>query len=491
MINQGLLRDADTRTYGAPDLLVRSDELQRLFPDAITAESASLAAPDLGSERWHYRVVDIKFTTLGLLVGGQLDNAESAPAYKAQMFVYNRALGRLQGYLPPEGHLLGRGWRQTVKGQTYRGTNCTERLAPVAQDYSLSSGRSLAEAVHAASHWVRRARSEGASWVVLPEPSVDELRPNMANEEDSPWHAAKQRIGQELRELTLLWQVGVEKRRGANEAGVFRWTDSACTSHNVGVTGPKQGPTLQAILDVNLSDNGAPVRPDHIHTAEDEWRPEPPLEFYVDFETVEDLNDDFSRIPQKGGQPLIFMIGCGHIENGEWQYACFTVDELTEACEAAIIDAWFKHLTAVRQRLDPDGDEPRLFHWSHHEPTWLETQYNSAKARHAGNDWPSPRWFDFYTRLMTAEPVVVRGAFEFKLKPVTKAMHELGLVETLWEEGPTDGLGAMVGAWSCAKEAGEHGCMLNETELMQEIIRYNEVDCRAMMEIISYLRQHH
>ncbi len=491
VIHQGVLRDADTGTYGAPDLLVRSDELQRLFPDAITAEAASLPAPDLGSGRWHYRVVDIKFTTLGLLVDGQLDNAESAPAYKAQLFIYNRALGRLQGYLPPEAHLLGRGWRQTLKGQTYRGTNCMERLAPIAQDYSFSSGRTLAEAVRAATDWVRRVRCEGSHWTVLPEPSFDQLRPNMKNDEDSPWHAAKKRIGQELGELTLLWQVGVEKRRGANEAGVFRWADSGCTPHNVGVTGPKQAPTLQAILDVNCSNDGAPVWPDHVHTAEDEWRLEPPLEFYVDFETVQDLNDDFSLIPEKGGQTLIFMIGCGHIENGEWRYACFTVDELAEACEATIIDAWFEHMEAVRQRLNLDDDEPRLFHWSHHEPTWLETQYNSAKARHPRNDWPSPRWFDFYSRVMRSEPVVVRGAFDFGLKEVANAMHHHGLIETLWKDGPTDGLGAMVGAWSCATEAAERGCTLSETDLMQEIMRYNEVDCKAMMEIIRYLRQHH
>jgi hypothetical protein len=92
---------------------------------------------------------------------------------------------------------------------------------------------------------------------------------------------------------------------------------------------------------------------------------------------------------------------------------------------------------------------------------------------------------------MTAEPVVIRGALDFSLKPVTKAMHELGLVETLWEDGPTDGLGAMVGAWSCATEATERRCTLSETELMQEIMRYNEVDCKAMMEIIRYLRTHH
>ena len=243
VIHQGVLWDAETRTYGAPDLLVRSDELRWLFPAVITSEEAQMPASDLGGEPWHYRVVDIKFTTIGLLADGQLDNAESSPAYKAQLFTYNQALGRLQGYLPPQGYVLGRGWRQTLKGKAYRGTNCMDRLAPVAQDYSFSGGRSLADAVSTATDWILRVRREGSNWVVLPEPSVDELRPNMSNEEDGPWHAVKQRIGQELDELTLLWQVGVDKRRGANEASVFRWTESTCTPHNVGVTGPKQAPT--------------------------------------------------------------------------------------------------------------------------------------------------------------------------------------------------------------------------------------------------------
>lgn len=275
------------------------------------------------------------------------------------------------------------------------------------------------------------------------------------------------------------------------EGGVCSWTESACTPHGVGVTGPKQAPTLQAILDVNRSNDDPPIRPDRIRTAEEEWRPEPSLEFYVDFETVQDLNDDFSRIPEKGGQPLIFMIGNGHIEHGEWQYVCFTVDELTEACEATIIDAWFEHMESVRQRLDPGGEEPRLFHWAHHEPTWFETPYNSAQVRHPEKHWPTPRWFDFYARVMMAEPVVVRGALDFGLKPATKAMHELDLVETLWKDGPTDGLGAMVGAWSCATEADERRCTLGQTELMQEIMRYDEFDCKAMMEIFRYLRTHH
>ena len=87
----------------------------------------------------------------------------------------------------------------------------------------------------------------------------------------------------------------------------------------------------------------------------------------MDFETVSDLDDDFSQIPEKGGQPLIFMIGCGHVEDGSWQWSCFIANELSKSFEAGIIDAWFAHMVEVKRRLNPDGHEPWVFHWSHAE----------------------------------------------------------------------------------------------------------------------------
>ena len=50
---------------------------------------------------------------------------------------------------------------------------------------------------------------------------------------------------------------------------------------------------------------------------------------------------------------------------------------------------------------------------------------------------------------------------------------------------------AMVGAWWCANEATRLGCSLLGLELMQQIRAYNEVDFKAMMEIVRYLRERH
>lgn len=489
VIYQGVLRDAEARTYGAPDLLVRADVLHGLFPRNVTAAAATVEAPDLPGLGTHYRVVDTKFTQLQLAAGGELGNSGSAAAYKVQLHIYNRMLARLQGCTAPESFVLGRGWEQTRRGVTTRVHNCMDRLGSVAKDYASLSGGRLEDQANAAISWIRRVRTEGHEWLPAPEPGVDELRVN-AKADSAPWSNAVAQILAKTEDLTQLYWVGVEKRRQANRAGITRWTDPAVTPASVGVGGGTMAPRLQALLDVNRDHDGAPLRPTRVQASRDEWITPPPVEFFVDFETVSSLDDDFAKIPERGGQELIFMIGCGHIEDGEWRFQCFITPDLGEPEEARIIDEWIAHMHEVRDRLAP-GMDPRVIHWSPAEETWLETAWYAAVKRHPEKNWPHPNWFDFLTRVVQQEPVVVRGAHGFGLKAVTKAMHALDLIDIDWDDGPTDGLGAMVGAWWCAHEAKRLGVLMFDLELMRQIRAYNEVDCRAMMEIIRLLRVRH
>ena len=514
IIYQAVLWDAHNLNYGSPDFLIRSDVLRCLFLGSISEEEASTSAPDLGGSGWHYLVVDTKFTTLHLNAGGtELANEGSAPAYKAQVYIYNRMLGRLQGFEPPESYLLGRGWQRRQSGVTHRGTNAMGILGPVPQNGTVANQILIGNATEEALRWIRRVRTKGKDWQLLPEPSVPELYPNMSNADDaglvldispaelepglgeeesgSQWMGVKKWLAGELKELTQLWQVGVGKREEAHGTGIYRWDDPRITPKAVGVAGPKTGPTLAQLLAVN-NDDGPLVRPVRIDKTRDEWHPTPGVEFYVDFEFCTDLNDDFSKLPEKGGQPLIFMIGCGHVENGEWQFKSLVTKSLSQEEEVRIIREWVGHMCSVRDRLDLENDTPRIFHWSAAEPTALNNAYNSAKARHQGNaDWPELDWYDFLTKVMREEPVVIRGALGFGLKAIANAMHSHGMIETNWADTPVDGLGAMVGAWRCDEEARKKGVPMNQLPLMVEIARYNEVDCRVMMEIVRYLRANH
>ena len=50
----------------------------------------------------------------------------------------------------------------------------------------------------------------------------------------------------------------------------------------------------------------------------------------------------------------------------------------------------------------------------------------------------------------------------------------------------------MVGAWWCQDAVAQgRAIRLMDVDLMKEIRDYNEVDCKAMMEIVRYLRESH
>lgn len=484
IIYQGVLHHAESETFGAPDFLFRSDILASLFPGSLAPAGAATRAPTLGAGPWHYVVVDAKYTTVHLNAAGTLGNDGSARAYKGQLYIYNRALAAAQGFSPEQAFLLGRGWQQDSKGGG-RGANAMERLGPVAMDDAARVQ------VDAAVDWARRVRAEGVDWTALPVPSVNELWPNMSETGDFPWHTAKATIARELGEITQLWQVGLAGRTHAHRQGITDWrTPGVSAAATFDVKGPATEPLLDALVAVNHDPNGPPVRPDHVAAAEGEWRPVPPIEFYVDFETVSSLNDDFSKIPEQNGRPLIFMIGCGHVDDERWVFRSFVAEALTEDAEARVIDDWLAHMAAL-ERSTGSGEPAHVIHWSPAETAHFETAYNSAQERHADKEWPALAWFDFLKRVIRAEPVVVRGSLSFGLKPFAKALLAHGLIETSWGDSQLDGLGAMTGAWAAADEARGQGVRLIDIALMQEIARYNEVDCKTMMEIMRYLRANH
>ena len=97
IIHQGVLRNPQTRTYGAPGMGAAKLKLDK---------------------KWHA--------------------ANDHLAYMVQTFLYSEALGRIQGYHTPTSYLLGRGWS---KGTNDCGsTNCMDRLASVPQDHEVRGG---------------------------------------------------------------------------------------------------------------------------------------------------------------------------------------------------------------------------------------------------------------------------------------------------------------------------------------------------------------
>jgi hypothetical protein len=477
ILHSAVLCHEPTRTFGMPDLLVRSDYLSQLVDQhplaGVRSYQPSDPAPILANG-YHYLVVDIKYTSLHLRADGiHLLNQGSIPAYKGQLYVYNRALAAVQGYDPKYAFLLGRRWSYTTKGEEYSGNSCFERLGAVA----FSGVDQLTIALtNAAVAWRRRVVTEGAQWDPY-QPHLPELYPNMSNTADWPWNKAKRDIAESIADISLLWMCGPKNRTLAHEAGVFRWDDPKCTPELLGIQGDFTGPILEAILSAQCSEQV--LNPAHIAL------PEAQTKLWVDFETRNNVFDDFSNMPAVEGRTIIFMIGIGYqdAETREFVYRDFTLKAFTEAEEERIC------LEAARY-IEGFGAGVSLRHWSHHEPTcWnsVVSRYERLYELWANVD---AEWTDLL-REFRGQRVGIKGALGYGLKAVVRALHAQGLIKTSYQSSEVgDGSDAMVLAYRAEKEAGEQGLTVRQTATMRSIIEYNRLDCLVMMELEQAIEKH-
>jgi len=491
-ILQGVLWNPENRTFGMPDILVRSDWINQITDkDTIERIEEKKKATALDGS-YHYRVIDVKFTTAKLnSAGTQLLGQHSQKAYRAQLAIYNEALSRLQEFTAPKAYLLTKNWNSTKQGQKFKGKHSLEQLATVDFSGLDSEFYGLAEE---AINWHRRVRSEGADWEVYPEPTRPELWPNCTNDQNFPWGKAKSEIANELQELTTIWQIGLKQREIAHSNKIFKRDDKNLNPQTIGITTEKRSKVVKAIVDINRDSNPEIVSPSKIDNDIGYWKNKPKLEFFVDFESVNNIDDDFSKFPYSNSEGQIFMIGCGH-ENadGNWEITVFTANDLSLAEESRVIDEWLKHMRKTTDNMLGKGSElPRIIHWSKAEVSLMRAAKKNMEKRNEKipEFWEKLPWLDFLP-VVKEQPFVVKGAFGFGLKAIAKNMFKHGLIETSWGDGPTDGLGAMVGAWYCDKQVEGTDKSMRSISYMKEIEEYNKVDCKVMWEIINYLRNNH
>jgi hypothetical protein len=499
VIYQGIVRNYKNKTYGIPDLLVRSDWLSEIYtqvnykPYEIKKDKSKSKGKGKGKDKikgkdsdYHYVVIDIKFKTLNLKADGlHLLNDGPIKAYKAQLCVYNQALGEMQGYLASTAFIMGWKWKYTSMGREYRGNNCFDRLGLISY---IGSDKEYAIETKKAIDWINKVRQESHTWDLskLPLP-CDELYPNMCNRYDYPYHTIKKKFAEDIKEITMIWKCGVKHRREAHQNGIYSWDDIRCTPQALGIGGDFTTTIVNKILEAN-NRSESNIVPRYIKNNYDDWKNRKQLEFFVDFEMTCSVFTEFDDLPNSGGESLIFVIGIGHIDTdtGEWIFKDFTVDTLDNRGESIICEQFCNYITSL-QRKYGCFEDPFLYHWSPAEPSaWKRVVRKHSQLK------SDLVWSDML-KLFHEEPIGIKGCLNYSLKTVAKAFYKHGYIKTTWDTGSScsDGAGAALGAYKIDKETRKMGVSFKSSPLTEEIIKYNEVDCRVLQEILYYLRDNH
>lgn len=413
-IYQGVLHDWDNKTFGSPDFLVRSDYLHKLVKTSpLKKEEWEIKAPNLfdvlpcetfpfqrskftkkkfwkkkyaEQPKYHYVIVDVKYSTLKMRTDNiHLTNSGNMAVYKAQMYIYQRALAKLQGYDPKCTYLLGRNWSMVKMGTKHYGKGPFEKLGSI-NFHDDKLDKPIIAKTEEAVKWIRKLRTEGMFWTLYPKPSVYELYPNMANKQDAAWHEKKKELAEKIHEITNVWYCGVKQRKRAHDIGITEWSDPELNAEKMGFKKRKTdsdklrlGDVVDKILDINRQNDDL-VRPDIIYNNIRNWQTsdesiETPIEFFVDFETIHDAAAStadnnvngltastfgLSECSKSIAKDMIFMIGVGWVEhvddsnsnnnNKIWQYRNFTAEKMTFEAERKILNDFYNLIKTVFDR---------------------------------------------------------------------------------------------------------------------------------------------
>ena len=502
IIYQGVLHDYENKIFGIPDLLVRSDWLNKLFNTSVINQpinSSTNIEPSNSINKWNYRVIEIKNNILNLNADGKTlrNSTKNTLCGKGQLYMYNKILGKIQNYTPSKSYILGKSTIYKKDLILYKG----DSFDRVAHINFKSNDKFIRNKTALAIKWIRDVRSKGHSWKLFPA-SRDELKPNMCNNDDK-WQFIKTQIANTQNDITSLWMCGINNRKCAEHNGVKNWrTHKNLTSEHLGITGDKTANTLQLILDYNqdplilephIPYNELPneylIYPKKIKTKLFKWRTHQPLEFFIDFETISNaivnLNKDSpDSIHDKFTGSLIFMVGVGYILNGEFKFECFIANGINPNSEYKIMIDMHNFIYNMSKKYS-SVPSPRIWHWSHAEKTF----YNETMCRHTiDNKQILSNWCDML-KIFKDEPIVTRNALNFSLKNIVGAFNSHGFININYKDSKvSNGLDAMCLAYN---EYVTNKLNFSTSSIINDIKHYNEIDVKSLHEILKYLRNNH
>ena len=480
IIHSAPVKNFKNNTKGVIDLLVRSDYLNNLIEECpLLPEETTIKASNLNG-KYHYVVIDIKFSTLPLKSDGRhILNSGSYPAYKAQLFIYTEAINEIQGYMSNYAYILGRRWRYTQKNINYSNFSCMNKIGVI--DYK-TVDKEYIDKTKKAINWVRDVKQNGHKWSVSP-PSRNELYPNMCKD-SGKWQKEKAKIAEDLGEITNIWYCGVKNRDIGLKNNIKNWKDPNCNSSNIGIKGVR-ATIIDQILNINRQDD-IKILPEKIIKNLFDWRLVS-NEIFVDFETITDIFSSFSELPKQKSSDMIFMIGVYYKNNKkEWSYKNFICKKPTYEEEYRIMDEFNSFITSQKN--------PKIWYWCAENKFWKRSEnrqydlslHNKKQTKNIVDNWKVHNWTDM-CELFKQEPIIIKDCFKFGLKSVSSAMKKHGFIETQIDSECNSGMSAMVLANNCYKTNPKP----EKSDIMKDISVYNKFDCKVLYEMLNYLRNNH
>lgn len=198
--------------------------------------------------------------------------------------------------------------------------------------------------------------------------------------------------------------------------------------------------------------------------------------FYVDFEYINSFH--FKRDFSRADTNHLYLIGVLYEKDNNWLYKAFVPKQIDY--ESHLSSYEVQNIRDWIDFMDSFGTPYCVMNWSTAEQSMLASlskQYNFELET-------TIEWIDLLKLFKTTINFVCDGMKTYSLKDVAKSMYKLGFIKTLWNDNIMNGLEANI---LLIPNFIKEDYVLQKCDSLSDIIDYNEIDCRVMMELFEFV----
>ena len=317
--------------------------------------------------------------------------------------------------------------------------------------------QSLFYKMNEAYKWVHDLRENGRSWDLF-NPTRHELLPNMKHGSTYGYKRIIQSIISKNDELTSYNDITLEKRndyfiRNIPIEDALRESGKPFLKSVIELRGTKK-------VSCDISKLVIPKK----------------RIFYVDFEYINSFH--FKRDFSCADTNHLYLIGVLYEQDGNWLYKAFVPKQID--CEPHCSSYEVQNIRDWIDFMESFGTPYCVMNWSTAEQSMLASlskQYNFELDTDI-------EWIDLLKLFKTTINFVCDGMKTYSLKDVAKSMYNLGHIKTSWNDNVMNGLEANI---LLIPNFIKGDYVLEQCDELSDIIDYNEIDCRVMMELFEFV----
>lgn len=439
-----------------PDFIIHKDIFFEIFNKIIFPESVSENIPE-------YIIFDLLYKKISFNSNkSDILNDGSIFYHKCKLFIANDCLYNKNKL----GFFIAKEYKHINKI-----LNKKENIGyfPFLNDHKIKIKESI--------DWLHKLNNNYNDWIIYPKPSINELYPNL-NIKNIHWNEEKKRLGELIKEITLIWNISYSKRCILLQKGITKWDDPLLLSniYPYKIKENKRKYIQDKIIHINQQDS-IKISPrkiknikfiDIIKNKQNSIILD--IESILDLKEKENYFDDIINIEK----PRICIIGTIISETNIFKD--FTIRYCKNYEEKIIINYW---LSYIKKQIN--NDVIKIYHWGNAEKVYIDYM----KKKYPDLNYPHFEMIDLLN-YFKMEPITIKGCFGYGLKEIVNSLYNLELLNDKWIDD-TDGLDAMTELMKTSELSQVKNIPMKRFIKIKNLIYYNYMDCKVIVDILHML----